>query len=801
MNRRINVLLVVTLVLGLVSFLRASPPSRPTNDVVLSPAALELTLVADASQTVTFSATVPPRLAQPVDLYFLVDTSRGSSVELAYLRSQVKEIMEGVREAGPIVRFGLGEFSDYPMSPFGSTPDVDTAYRQVIALTADEQAVLRGLDRLRPRPGGDAAQSQLVALYQAATGAGQDLNGNGSFAEPGDILPNQQANFAPEARRFIILITGSPFHGAMDRQEVSYPFPLTVAEVCRVLNQERIKVIGISLGPQATDSLQTIATDTQTFVPLGGVDVNDDGLLDSPETAQRVDLLAGEPFVGSTWIPGRRLGQALLRLGDVSLVAVDNPETSSFDETTLVHIDPTNVDSGAVDLSAGGTFEFEVTFTAPREGEAVGRDFTVPLRLRIGHGFFGQATVTLTTKQPAPPTCQVTATPGVMVNAGETVTLTGMASDPDGVDNLNTLEWGQTSGPMVTLMEVQRTADTLTVSFTAPACTVTLEFVFRVTDDDGLTAECPVTVNVADVTPPTVTITAPAVDECFLSTTTSLTVTGTAADDCGVASVQVTATQPGGMPVTAMCTVTNGAFSCTLVGLVGGPVTLSVQATDLAGNMSVPAAPDSMRDVRINRRPTAQIAAVTPKLETCPFLLDGTGSTDPDGDPLTFSFQQVNPAAQFPFGLTGATTAMPTVTPPRLTLSDPFCITATFQLIVTDTCGSINEASDPVTVTVQVQNVLVLRDNRNNGNTVAINLCTNQYSFTSPRFASLSGSVRLMQGQGDGNQWHIFDANNPTALSVNVDVRRLVGTAVLLVRGHPVGIFDGNVENNAIPCP
>ncbi|HKA04748.1 MAG TPA: M36 family metallopeptidase, partial [Acidimicrobiales bacterium] len=43
-----------------------------------------------------------------------------------------------------------------------------------------------------------------------------------------------------------------------------------------------------------------------------------------------------------------------------------------------------------------------------------------------------------------------------------------------------------------------------------------------------------------------------------------------------------------------------------------------------------------------NRLPTASIAAVTPKPERTTFVLDGTASSDPDGDPLSFRWTQVS---------------------------------------------------------------------------------------------------------------------------------------------------------------
>lgn len=85
-----------------------------------------------------------------------------------------------------------------------------------------------------------------------------------------------------------------------------------------------------------------------------------------------------------------------------------------------------------------------------------------------------------------------------IVNAGTdvdtdvraSVELTGSAQDPEG--NLASIEWTQTAGETVTI----NSADTLTMSFTAPANASNLTFALNATDEFGVSSSDTVVVNV-----------------------------------------------------------------------------------------------------------------------------------------------------------------------------------------------------------------------------------------------------------------------------------------------------------------
>lgn len=96
-----------------------------------------------------------------------------------------------------------------------------------------------------------------------------------------------------------------------------------------------------------------------------------------------------------------------------------------------------------------------------------------------------------------------------------------------------------------------------------------------------------------------------------------------------------------------------------------------------------------------NRTPIAAAGADAFAAEFDVVSLDGSGSADPDGEPLTYAWSQV---AGPPVALAGADTAAPSFVAPAVALGGA---TLTFQLIVSD--GAAASASD--TVDVQIRNV------------------------------------------------------------------------------------------------
>ena len=253
------------------------------------------------------------------------------------------------------------------------------------------------------------------------------------------------------------------------------------------------------------------------------------------------------------------------------------------------------------------------------------------------------------------------------------------SSDPDG-DPI-TYSWTQTSGPAVSLSG----ANTATPSFTAPVGPATLEF--ELTVDDGEASDTDtvaVNVNAAPNIPPI----ADAGDDQTVDS-----------EQAGVSLDGSGSTDPDGDPITYSWTQTSGPA----VSLSGantatpsfdaplGPATLEFELTVDDGEASdTDTVAVNVNEPVVEHQPPVADAGAdqTVDSEQAGVSLDGSGSTDPDGDPITYSWTQTSGPA---VSLSGANTATPSFDAPV----GP--ATLEFELTVDD-----GEASDTDTVAVNV---------------------------------------------------------------------------------------------------
>ena len=217
---------------------------------------------------------------------------------------------------------------------------------------------------------------------------------------------------------------------------------------------------------------------------------------------------------------------------------------------------------------------------------------------------------------------------------GVQVTLSGSGStDPDG--DVLTFEWRTIASPGGAPVSLAGAA-TAQATFT-PAATGEYEFELTVSDTEFADRDTVrVTVGAANVAP---TVDAGADQAVTLGA--AATVTATAADPDGdpLTFAWTVTSRPDGS--TAQLVPTNAA-TVSITPDVAGQYVLTVTVSDGRGGQAVD-------DVRVtatvpgaNRAPTADAGFDLEGTETITMTLDGTGSSDPDGDPLTFTWTVVS---------------------------------------------------------------------------------------------------------------------------------------------------------------
>jgi hypothetical protein len=264
------------------------------------------------------------------------------------------------------------------------------------------------------------------------------------------------------------------------------------------------------------------------------------------------------------------------------------------------------------------------------------------------------------------------------VDPAEEVTLDGSAStDLDG-DDLS-YGWTQTGGITVTLSS----ATAVSPTFTAPKAAGPLTFTLIVTDAHGLADPTPdqTVVTVRNVAPE-----ARAGDDKPVRPGDEVSLDGSGSSDPNGDPLTYGWSQTGGTDVSLSDAT---AVSPTFIAPTStGVLTFSLTVTDTYGLSSTP---DQAVVTVENHAPTANASAPETVGPEDQVTLDGSGSTDPDGDDLSYGWTQTGGIT---VTLSGATAVSPTFTVPTSTG------VLTFALTVTDTHG-LSSAPDEVVITVE----------------------------------------------------------------------------------------------------
>lgn len=333
--------------------------------------------------------------------------------------------------------------------------------------------------------------------------------------------------------------------------------------------------------------------------------------------------------------------------------------TASSDPGDVLTYTWTQQSGPAVALS--DTHVASPSFTAPAAPATLSFAVTVVDPL----GRLDTDTVTVRVAPELSVTAELVGAPNPDTDLGLEATATG---DTEGL----AYAWTQTAGPAVTLAG----ADTATPTFRSPAGTGILAFSVTVTDGAGQTATDTVTFTLNR--PPT----AAAGSDQEADPGDEVELDGTGSADPEGAALTYAWTQTGGTAVTLVdATTATPGFTAP-----AGPttITLRLSVTDVHGLTAT-----DVVEVDVNGAPAVDAGADQVADQADEVTLDGTGTTDPDGDELEVIWAQES-------GPTVGVVDIRTLTPSFFAPAGP--ATLVFSLTATDARGV--SATDTVTVTV-----------------------------------------------------------------------------------------------------
>ncbi len=221
----------------------------------VSPSTYSNVMEPGSSVTVQKNVDVPT-VTPKLDLLLMIDLSGSYTDDLRVIQTLAPDIFDNIRASVPDSMFGVASFVDFPIYPYGSSGDY--AYRLDQDLTYDRDTWISSINGLSTFYGGDGPESQYEALYQAATGAGLDINEDGDYDDVGEIPPGLAPDWRSDATRVIAITTDAEFHDS--DSEPDYPGHGRV-DTINALKAAGIKVIAIK-APGATNQMDELAIET-----------------------------------------------------------------------------------------------------------------------------------------------------------------------------------------------------------------------------------------------------------------------------------------------------------------------------------------------------------------------------------------------------------------------------------------------------------------------------------------------------------------------------------------------------------
>ncbi len=272
-----------------------------------------------------------PEFPPSLDLCLMIDLSGSYNDDLPNIKVLDDGIFDAVSAGVADSQFCVLSFVDFPISPWGSEPSGDYAYRRDQDLTTEKATWTGTIDGLTTFNGADLPESQYEALFQAATGAGNDVPPAG--ASPGDIAAGQDPSWRVGVTRVIAITTDAAFHDSND--EPGYP-GASGDDTVAALNAENIKVVAIK-APGSGAEMDDIAAATGGSVVETGntseeiADAILEGITNLPVSVTPVSV--GCDPLGVSFVPPSATVLSGSQVSFVETIAV--PADSSLEGTSV----------------------------------------------------------------------------------------------------------------------------------------------------------------------------------------------------------------------------------------------------------------------------------------------------------------------------------------------------------------------------------------------------------------------------------------------------------------------------------
>lgn len=376
------------------------PASLERHPPTFTPARRTVEIDPGKTKTVTYRLDVPER-PLPLNVFFLLDTSDSMGATIEDLARSTVHIINALGEENIDFKVGIGAFRAYPDrfppdpacgpgAPPSQRCEKNYVFRKIFDIQSPIGTMSEALANLESDAGGKY-KSHLGALYQIATGAGQDLYPPGPAGH--DVPPGLDVSFEDKALKVVLHATderfaqsdGNPKPPGADFSNPVTPDIPTFTEVVNALNARDIHQIGLSINRAPRGHLERVARDTGALAPAQGVDCDGDGIS---------EIAPGEPLVcaltrrnleaeSTNMVPAIvNMLQALPTGRDITLEVKGNQEVLGR-VSPQVHQD--------IVLQVANELVFDVDYRCPIT--AAGQEFEFDLAARAeGRGLLDSAT-------------------------------------------------------------------------------------------------------------------------------------------------------------------------------------------------------------------------------------------------------------------------------------------------------------------------------------------------------------------------------------------------------------------------